>query len=322
MVLGGEHLMIQILLASILILSSVFCCDTDKKLSLEKSDSYPLKKETSKVDEKQQKLLGDALFDHPGYSRKTMSEHRIPNASSVTINNYLCEFKESDDGKKKCMTFSRNGRKVRSDCSENGSCSIIMSPPAGKDINGDGIPNVIIECYSGGLHCCSQYAVFSLGKKLKLLAVLNGDHSHMEFKDIDGDGKYEVIGRDWAFAYWPTSFAGSPAPEVILRWNNGKYRLAENMMKKPPPGEKELQEMASGIEEGETYRILSAIMLKLIYTGNGNIALQYCDWFWQNLDKEIPRQNLLKRKKEFLAEFKKQLRKSYYWADLKKMNGW
>ena len=197
-----------------------------------------------------------------------------------------------------------------------------LLPPPGTDINGDGIPELVIERYSGDGHCCYSYSVYSLGKRFKKLATLEGVHTVMQFKDLDGDGRYEVIGRDWTFAYWCTSFAGSPAPEIILYWKNGTYRLAQNLMKKPPPGEKDLHTMPSGFEEGQSYEVLSAIMLELIYTGNGNLALQYCDGFWQNLDKEIPKQKLLNQKKEFLAKFKKQLRESYYWGDLKRMNRW
>ena len=243
------------------------------------------------------------------------------------------KLKESADGKHQCMTFSRNGKKIRSDCSDNGFFSIIMSPPAGTDINGDGIHNIIVEYYSGGAHCCLQYVVVSLGKRLKLAAILNGEHSDLEFKDLDGDGKYEVIGRDWTFAHWHSSFSSSPAPEIILRWEDGRYRLAERLMKKEYDRNLFLSTVEyfkdnAAVPEHEHSQSLYwqpewwAAMLELIYTGNGDLAWKLCDLFWPVSEDPSIKKNWLADKKKFLAEFKKQLKMSPYWIDLKKLNGW
>jgi hypothetical protein len=325
--------MIRLLLAFILILSAIFGCDTDKKSPPEKSGLYRFKKDTTQSTIEKPRLLGDDLFRHPGYSRETRREPPISKAKSVTVNNYLCEVKESADGKQQCMTFSRNGKKIRSDCNkEIGSFSILMSPPAGTDINGDGIPEIIVEYFSGGVHCCLQYTVFSLGKTLKFVTVMNGEHSGFEFKDIDGDGKYEAIGRDWGFAYWNASHARSPAPEVILRWEKGRYRLAERLMKKEYDRNLFLSTAKhfkdNAVVNDENSQSLHwesewwAAMLELIYTGNGDLAWKLCDLFWPVSEDPSIKKIWLADKKKFLAEFKKQLRKSAYWADLKKMNGW
>jgi hypothetical protein len=75
--------------------------------------------------------------------------------------------------------------------------------------------------------------VFSLGQEFKLLDEIAGEHTFPEFVDVDRDGIYEVKCQDWTFAYWETSFAESPAPEIILRYRNGKYVLAADLMKRP-----------------------------------------------------------------------------------------
>ena len=246
-------------------------------------------------------------------------------AESAKVNKYNFKVRNKSD-KVVCMYYFKSGKKIRSDCDSSGfhnAFYIVTTPNPGTDINGDGLPELIVQKYSGGAHCCFAYAIFSLGKNLKLIDTLFGEHSYFNFKDLDGDGKYEAIGRDWVFAYWSGSFADSPAPEVILRWKNGKYRLAVDLMKKTPPLEKDLYDKMPYISrEGETYTIVSAVMIKLIYTGNGNLALQYCDWFWKNLYKKTPKQKLINQKNEFLADFKKQLKGSLYWLELKRMNGW
>jgi hypothetical protein len=243
-------------------------------------------------------------------------------AESAKVNDYTFKVRKKVD-EKVCMDFFNSGKKIRSDCADSGgSFAIVTSPAPGTDINGDGLPELIVQYNSGGAHCCYNYTIFSLGNKLERIDALNGEHSYFNFRDLDGDGKYEAIGRDWTFAYWSSSFADSPAPEIILRWKNGKYGLADDLMKKPPPVEKDLYKMPPSFEESEPYTVVSAIMLKLIYTGNGNLALQYCEWFWQNLDKETPKQKRLNQKNKFLTNFKNQLGKSNYWVDIEKMNRW
>lgn len=286
--------------------------------------------------------LGSSLFDpHKSFQfpresfrdrpRTELHNTNIGDIERITINEYLCERSRTEDGKV-CMTFFRSGKKIRSDCADGGFVSFLSFPPPGTDINGDGIPDVIVDYFSGGAHCCSQYAVFSLGKKLKLLDVLYGEHSDFEFKDLDSDGKYEAIGRDWTFAYWNTSFAGSPAPEVILRWKSGRYRLADDLMRKKYDRD-EVMKMADDFkkdilpisEEDGTFHVeptIWAAMLELIYAGDGELAWEYVDRVWPLSDDKLLAKRWASDKKKFLNEFKTQLRKSEYWSDLKKMNGW
>jgi hypothetical protein len=283
-----------------------------------------------------EKRPGEALFDHPVF---TTSDEEDPVTSRVTIGSYLSEIQESADRNKICVTFFKSGKRIRSDCGDSSGLlstesimSIIMSPPAGTDINGDGIPKIIVRYFSGGAHCCYKYGIYSLGKKLEQIDNLQGVHSSFKFRDLDGDGKYEAIGRDWTFAYWNASFAGSPAPEIILRWKNGRYRLAEDLMKKTP-NHNEILRLAKEYRKGAVFEDKSmmslhweakwwAVMLKLIYTGNGDLAWKFCDWFWPISDQQSISRKYLADKKRFLAEFKKQLNESPHWPDIKKMNGW
>jgi hypothetical protein len=319
----------------ILLMVFQFIWGTDQAQSAEGKKKVPFESDKSQVQEKKRKRPGETLFDHPGFSISSLNEPPRPVTERVTVNNYFCEIKKSDDGEKVCVTFYRFGKKIRSDCLDSSYADIFIatSPPPGTDINGDGIPDLIVEYYTGGMHCCYGYGIFSLGNTLKLTDVLKGEHSPFEFKDLDGDRKYEAIGRDWTFAYWNASMAGSPAPEIILQLKDGRYRLAENMMKKPPPDHNELLELAAEFKGNALFYDESmqslhweaewwAVMLELIYTGNGDLAWKFCDWFWPVSDQQSISKKYMAEKKKFLAEFKKQLKTSPFWPDLKKLNGW
>jgi hypothetical protein len=191
-----------------------------------------------------------------------------------------------------------------------------------KDLTGDGIPDLIVSVWSGGAHCCFSIILFSLGEELKKIAEIEGYDSSVELKDFEGDGIYELVGRDWTFAYWETSFANSPAPQVVLRYQHGKYVLATDVMKKQPPGKKELEAKIvelrdkfayGGALDDEAPPELWEYMLDLIYTGNGKIALTVFNKAWPE-HKE--------GKEEFLMAFKTQLAKSPYWQEIKIFNKW
>ena len=180
-----------------------------------------------------------------------------------------------------------------------------------------------------------QYYVFSLGKEFKLIDELqSGDLNYdASFKDVDGDGKFEFLTEDQHFGYWHSSFAGAPMPVIILKYKNGHYRLAMDLMRKPLPTAKEEKRIVQKIKkEILDYRsgkkvssfagdpsmgvwkdvILSPLvwgqMLDLIYSGHAEAAWKFLHEVWpQGKSGE----------KQFLFEFKKELAKDPYWELLK-----
>lgn len=93
-----------------------------------------------------------------------------------------------------------------------------------EDINGDGIPEIVLMGFSGGAHCCSEHSVYSLTVPPKLLLkTFTGHGASIDIKQID-KGPKEIIGLDWRFAYaYDLSFAESPALPRIFAYKNGKY---------------------------------------------------------------------------------------------------
>ena len=90
----------------------------------------------------------------------------------------------------------------------------------GTDIIGNGNPNVIITLYSGGAHCCFETMIYDLGLILTEVPVSSSPQGncHGTFQDLDGDGIYEIVTCDDAFAYRYCAYAYSPAVRVILKY--------------------------------------------------------------------------------------------------------
>jgi hypothetical protein len=205
--------------------------------------------------------------------------------------------------------------------------------PLTRDITGDGVPELILLDYTGGAHCCHQYSILSLGKQFKKIADIDGKDSSVLFKDINGDGVFELGVADTTFAYWNTSFSQSPLPKVVLRFKDGKYVLARELMSSPPPQPAILaarlqavrSEMHRSPENPYVLTIVPALwnfMLDLIYTGNGDLAWKMFDEAWPDGTKGWCLDSGEVTKEEFLRDFRKQLASSPYWPGIKELNHW
>src|SRR5262249_8263760 len=75
------------------------------------------------------------------------------------------------------------------------------------DFDGDGIPDVVIDCSAGNRG--EDYYLYSLGKRAKLLATISTIRSSADFMDVDGDGRCEVLSVDPTFFGWKSCNADS-----------------------------------------------------------------------------------------------------------------
>ena len=289
------------------------------------------------------------LFASAGLSAVTEKDLQ----DKQSFGNYEVRIYRNDDSGEGLLKIMRNGKVVFSEEGISYRLGLIYKDmpedklvKIGNDITGDGQPNLVVSHWSGGAHCCFSYYVFNIGKDFKLLDVIDGgDNDLSKFIDVDNDGKLEFVGNDWTFAYWNECFAGSPAPSIVLKYKDGKYRLASDLMKKPLPSKEEenkvMQEIQNrlkqlredtaeerkkpyagmdlrvGADTGYFGWIKNGVivpapvwghMLDLIYTGHPKEA-------WIFLDKIMPGNSL--EKKQFIADFRKQLSESPYWDSIK-----
>ena len=88
---------------------------------------------------------------------------------------------------------------------------------AGVDVNGDGIPDVVLEAYSGGAHCCWTYYFLSLGSQPGLITKFENNRDTSFLEDEKTRRIYLEI-PDGAFDYFDeVCHACSPFPLVYLR---------------------------------------------------------------------------------------------------------
>lgn len=198
------------------------------------------------------------------------------------------------------------------------------------DKTGDGIPDVMIQYFSGGAHCCFEMYFINLGETVETVETIEMAHSEGIGIDKNPKGGLLFHTADWNFAYWLTSFATSPAVGVTLEFKNGKLRPNFDLMKAPAPSFAVLkkkaqlqipqlnlkpykgQENIDPLDYSPLYKddasysdgVFWSEMLDLIYSGNEELAWQFLDMVWppQKQGKAL-----------FIKDFKKQLLESHYW---------
>jgi hypothetical protein len=94
-----------------------------------------------------------------------------------------------------------------------------------EDLDKNNLPEIIVSTYSGGAHCCTNFQIYTWQKD-RFIETETGylDGYGGEFKDLNGDGKIELVMADNAFLYRFSGYASSFPPTQILSFNNGEFK--------------------------------------------------------------------------------------------------
>jgi hypothetical protein len=95
------------------------------------------------------------------------------------------------------------------------------------DLDGDGEPEVVLDLYWGGAHCCwytQLYRYDAASQRYLPLVHVWGNVGYV-LADLDHDGKQELVTRDDRFSYAFASFADSRWPVRILAYRAGKLTV-------------------------------------------------------------------------------------------------
>jgi hypothetical protein len=165
----------------------------------------------------------------------------------------------------------------------------------GRDVSGDGVPDVVVHGCSGGSRCCFTAWVYFLGERLELLAEIPGAQSDPAFVNADADSAIEVEVVDWTFEHFPYSFARSPSPRVVLDWNGNELRVSPVLTSGPRPDRDELllqaravRELLAWRDEPRTWPYADVFppAIGLMYAGHPDLGWLYLLESWSESEQE------------------------------------
>ena len=130
------------------------------------------------------------------------------------------------------LTIARRGRSVFDRAVDGLLCGTSCWPAVGisgnpvvrvADLEPGGSPDVILNLYSGGAHCCSTTQVYRYDPGTRRYAIVQHDFADPGSPLRTLGGGYVFLSADDRFAYSFTSFAFSGLPLAIWRLASGRF---------------------------------------------------------------------------------------------------
>jgi TonB family protein len=178
----------------------------------------------------------------------------------------------------------------------------------GQDINGDGAPEVVLEAFSGGAHCCWTYYILTLAPTPRVVSLKN--EGPVRF-DPDPLGGYVMVTGDGSFAYFDgSSNAESPYPDLFLQlerasfrnvsgnhWptfqrkiDSARQRLTPESLTKFQASDGQHIDASYNLEFRATKSAILTIVLEYLYGGRPQQAWREFESMWPESDQNRMRQ--------------------------------
>ena len=175
-----------------------------------------------------------ALLALAAFAPPALAETETATSGAVTATLSYDHVKGAFEYTNMALAISRGGTQVLAADPTFGDCDSPYCSPGGfgnrdsvlvQDLDGDGEPEVIVDLYTGGAHCCFVSRFYRWDGTTYVSADRNFGDPGYRIEDLDGDGVKELIGADYRFGYAFTAFAFSLMPIRIYDLRAGSWEL-------------------------------------------------------------------------------------------------
>lgn len=90
------------------------------------------------------------------------------------------------------------------------------------DLEGDGEPEVLLDLYTGGAHCCVYTTFFRFTNGAYVRRVHSWGNPGFRLRDLGSDGRLELVTGDDRFNYAFSCYACSAVPVLVQRYEQGR----------------------------------------------------------------------------------------------------
>jgi hypothetical protein len=186
-----------------------------------------------------------------------------------------------------------------------------LDPISGSDINGDGIPKVVFDGFSGGETCCYIYWIVSLEKKPRIVREIR-NQVPLVFRRRS-DGSTEIRTGEGSFDLFFLPHSDAAIPELVLRLQGSQLtdissqyqeeydqQIAKARSELTAPDLEKFRQSRYNqkmfIDVLPTVKRVLTIVLDYLYSGREQQAWQALDEMWPPSDKERVRGLILERR--------------------------
>lgn len=188
------------------------------------------------------------------------------------------------------------------------------------DIDGDGQPDLVLESYSGGMHCCWTYWIIAPSKRPALRKEIENERG-ITFRDLKHNGNIIWLALDGNFDYFDDlCHACTVFPDLYLQLKGDnlidmspRYRAhydheihaAQLKLRR-----EHLEDFVAAkteremIEAGENIKpLVLTIVLEYLYSGRPQLAWKSLDNMWPPFDRDRIKGLILKTRAKGLLRY-------------------
>jgi hypothetical protein len=146
--------------------------------------------------------------------------------------------KAKDGGEQRAIIFAKGKPAWQSNPKETEPGAKWTIHSIGRDLDGNGQPDVHLSVHSGGANCCVTHHIYTLKPQVKRLAVYSaGSMGGSDFIDVPGRKSPVMVSADDSSANAFAPYANSYFPLLILEVGpKGRMQFAQDMMQTRLPG--------------------------------------------------------------------------------------
>jgi hypothetical protein len=178
-------------------------------------------------------------------------------------------------------------------------------------VNGDGKPEIILNGYSGGLHCCYTSYIISLDRKPQLLHLFSNS-SPVKFEK-QPDGATVIRSADGVFSYFIIPPTQAVVPNVLLQMKGDQ--LVDVSSQFPELYDKQIEQARSELtpaaiasfrkadyhtklftDQFPTVQKVLTIVLNYVYSGREEKAWEALNDYWPPADISRVKSLILERR--------------------------
>jgi hypothetical protein len=160
-------------------------------------------------------------------SAATQSAHAGHVSATLTFTGHFPNYKNERLVISRAGTVAYDQPVVSKFCTPCAPGSVLTQKPSVHvvDLEHSGQPDVVLDLYSGGAHCCTVEQIFSFDAVSSTYAVTERNFGDplVRIVDLAHNGRHEFLTQDDSFAYEFTDFAHSGLPIEILKFSGGRF---------------------------------------------------------------------------------------------------